>query len=160
MSFLAEGSRVSYVGDEDNGLHVGDTGKVLSAAGSGSHVLWSTGSRAGDITLEHNMSLVANGQAEFSYDDNLYAGQLVSIAVRDVYVTQGYVGLLNAMNDEGHFATFAPIAEEAVRHVATKIREDASIKEVLSHLDPDEGAEFVSLAASVLLRDAFGGSED
>lgn len=156
MSFLAEGTKVSYVGDEDEGLSVGDTGKVISAAGSGSHVLWSTGARTGDITLEHNMHLVANGKS-FSY--NSFEGQLVSIAVKDVFESRGSVGLINVLNEEGHFATFAPIAEEAVRHVAAQIREDPSIKEVISQLEPDEGAEFVSLAASVLLRDAFGGGE-
>ncbi len=158
MSFLAERTRVSYVGEEDNGLSVGDTGKVISAAGSGSHVLWATGAREGDITLEHNMNLVANGQA-YAYADDISSGTLVSISVRSVYERRGSAGLINALNDEGHFATFAPIAEEAVRHVASQIKDDPSIREVLAQLDPEEGAEFVSLAASVLLRDAFGGGE-
>jgi hypothetical protein len=147
-----EGEYVAYVGEGDDDLAVDDRGKVLSAAGMGSHVLWSTGKRAGEITLTRNHDLVVRRAAR--YDDDLDSGVLVSIAVRDVYDRQGDRGLLRALADEGHFACFTPVAVEAVRLVAQRLREDPSIKEVLAHLDPDEGAEFVGKAAGLLLRDA------
>lgn len=159
MSTPREGQRVAFCGDPLDGLQVGDRGKVLSSAEAGSHVLWSTGSRTGEVTLVENFDLVASAHAPRSYD-GLDAGSLVTIAVRDVYDGQGHVGLLNALNEEGHLATFAPIAEEAMHMVSQRIRQDPSIREVLAHLDSDEGADFVSLAASVLLRDAFGGGDD
>jgi hypothetical protein len=158
MSTPREGQRVAYVGDGDHGLQPGDCGKVLSSAGTASHVMWATGARAGEVILLSNMDLVASSAGARTYDD-LDGGHLVTIAVRDVYDVRGEVGLLNALNEEGHLATFAPIAEEAISMVAARIRQDPSIQEVLSHLDPDEGAEFVAFAASVLLRDSFGGDE-
>lgn len=154
MSIPREGQRVAFCGDPDAGLQPGDRGKVLSSAGQASHVMWATGARAGEILLVGNLDLVASQQAPVSYDD-LDSGSLVSIAVRDTYDGAGPVGLLNALNEEGHLATFATIAEEAMQAVAKRIRQDPSITEVLAVLDPEEGAEFVSLATSVLLRDAF-----
>jgi hypothetical protein len=152
---IAEGAQVSYVGDDDD-LEVGDTGKVLSDAGMGSHVLWSTGKKSGEITLVHDIELVQTEGARISYDDSFESG-LVSVAVREVYDLGGSVALLNALNDEGHLATFAQIAEEAMALVTSRIREDLSMVEVLSALDPDEGSEFVALATTALLRDAFSG---
>lgn len=158
MSTPREGQRVAFVGDPQDGLQVGDCGKVLSSAEEGSHVLWSSGSRTGEVFLVENLDLVTSGATPRTYDD-LDSGSLVTIAVRDVYEGMGHVGLLNALNDEGHLATFAPIAEEAMQMVAARIRQDPSIGEVLASLDSDEGQEFVTLAVSVLLRDAFGYEE-
>lgn len=151
---IREGSRVAYVGDGDDGLVPGDQGKVLANAGQANHVMWSTGVRAGEVTLTHEHDLVCQRQAA-RYED-LESGSLVTISVRNTWDRAGAVGLLNALNEEGHLATFAPIAEEAIRMVASRIRQDPSIGEVLARLDPDEGAEFVSFAATCLLRDAFG----
>lgn len=153
-----DGSKVSYVGDDDV-LAVGDTAKVLSAASETCHVRWLTGKRTGDISLVANMDLVAmRASAPTAYEEN-FTGPLVTVAVRDTFDTAGPVGLLDALNEEGHLATFAQFAEEALQSVAAKINQDPSIREVLSHLEPEEASEFVSLAASVLLRDAFGGEE-
>jgi hypothetical protein len=152
---IAEGATVSYVGHQRDDLAIGDRGRVLSDAGSGSYVMWSTGKLVGQITLEPDMDLVASNGARIVYNDSFDTG-LVTIAVRDTYDTAGPAGLLNALNDEGHLASFPQIAEEAVRHVASRIREDPSIAEVLANLDPEEGADFVGLAATALLRDAFG----
>lgn len=155
MNTPREGQRVSYVGDGDHGLQIGDRGKVLSSAESShSHVMWTTGARAGEVTIIRNFDLVTSS-TEPSYDD-LDAGSLVTIAVRDTFDSRGHVGLLNALNEEGHLSTFASIAEEAIQTVAASIRQDPSIQEVLAVLDPDEGDEFVAFASSVLLRDAFG----
>ena len=154
MTVIPEGSWVSSL-TQDDGLAIGDRGRVLSAAGSGSHVLWSTGKRKGDLTLTANVDLVSSRTVDLN--DDLDSGGLVSVAVRDTYDSGGEVALLNALNAEGHLATFAPIAEEALQMVTARIRQDPSIREVLANLDEDEGAGFISLAASVLLRDAFGG---
>jgi len=89
-------------------------GKVLSDAGIGSHVMWSTGARKGEIVLVPDIDLVQTNGARISYDDCLDSG-LVTIAVRETYDSGGAVGLLNALNDEGHLATFSQIAEEALR---------------------------------------------
>lgn len=151
---LADGQRVAYVGEGEDGLSVDDRGKVLSCGTTGSHVKWLTGARAGQITLTANMDIVPVS-GRMAYDD-LESGSLVTFAVKDTYEWGGKVALLNALTDEGHCATFESIAEEAIQLVATRLREDPSIKEVLSSLDEDDGSEFVSFTAVAILRDAFG----
>lgn len=156
MTTPLEGQRVSFVGDTDNGIAVGDRGKVVSAETGASHVLWMTGARAGEILLHDHFDLVVSSNLP---TDNFDSG-LVSFSVRQTFDRYGSVGLLNALNEEGHLATFTEIAEEAVTMVASRIRQDPSFQEVLAHLDPEEGDDVVILAASVLLRDAFGIEED
>lgn len=158
---IREGAKVSYVGDGDDDLAVGDRGKVISVAGSSaSHVLWSTGKRLGQITLCDDADLVATPKAAALTYDGLDSGSLVTIAVRDTYDAAGEVGLLNALNDEGHLASLSQIAEEAVQIVASRLRTDPSMTEVLASLEPEEASAFVSFTASVLLRDAFGGTDE
>lgn len=156
---MREGAKVSYVGEGDDGLSVGDRGKVLSDERGSSQVLWSTGARTGSITLVEDLDLVVGAKTPPTYD-GFDAPGLVSVAVRDTYDTQGPVGLLNALNEEGHLATFASYAEQALESVASQITADPSMREVLAHLEPEEQGSFVTLAASVLLRDAFGGGEE
>lgn len=155
MNGPGEGEVVAYAGEGDDGLAVDDRGKVLSAAGSGSHVMWSTGQRAGEITLTSNMDLIALRRPAVR-DDSFESSGIVAFAVRDTYDRRGEAGLVNALIEEGHFATLVPVAEEALQLVSSRLREDPSMREVLGQLDPEEGAEFIYLAASVLLRDSFG----
>ncbi len=156
MDALMDGQKVAYVGDGDDDLAVGDEGKVLSAGATGSHVRWVTGARAGDITLTHNFDLVVNRQAVGSYDNSLDTGSLVATAVRQTYDRQGPRAVVAALRDEGHLATMAGLADEAIQHLASTIRRDPSMREVLAHLDDEEGSDLVDLTAKALLKDAFG----
>lgn len=157
MRPFREGQRVSYVGDGDHGLQPGDRGKVLSAEADSAHVLWTTGRQAGNLLFHDNYDLVAEGAGRDStHTIDSFHEPLVSTAVRSTFDRYGSAGLLNALNEEGHLAVFAPIAEEAIQMVAARIREEPAFQEVLAHLDPQEGDEVVSVAAFVLLRDAFG----
>ena len=151
---MREGARVSYVG-EDDGLAVGDQGRVLSASGAASHVRWTTGARTGEIVLVNDLDLVANRKPEVT-NDGLDAASLVTLAVRDTFDATGPVGLLNALNEEGHLATFSIYAEQALEFIAAAIRTDASMAEVLANLETEEQSAFISFTASILLRDAFG----
>jgi hypothetical protein len=157
---IREGAKVSYVGYPDEaGLAVGDRGKVISASGESSHVRWESGTRTGSISLVENMDLVVGASAPARTYDAFEGQSLVTVAVRDTYDAAGPVALLNALNEEGHLATFAAIAESALEQVAAQITQDPSMREVLGHLEPEEQAGFVTLAAGVLLRDAFGSPE-
>lgn len=152
-----EGQRVSYVGEVGDGLNIGDKGKVLSVDDGASHVLWTTGSRQGEVIFHTNLDLVVEpNQTEANMMASEFYTPLVSVAVRDTYDRQGPVGLLNALNDEGHLAVFMPIAEEAIQMVASRIRQEPSFREVLAELGEDDGAEFVAFSTLQLLRDAFG----
>lgn len=156
MSDLAEGAIVAYVGEGGDGLAVEDRGRVLSAAGSGSHVLWLSGAKMDQITLTANFDLVAMRDPG-PRDDSFESQGIVSFAVRDVYDSRGETGVVNALITEGHFSTLVPVAEDALQFVCSRLREDPSMREVLASLDEEEGAEVINLAASVLLRDSFGG---
>jgi hypothetical protein len=92
-------------------------------------------------------------------EDSLAVASMSTVAVRDTYETEGPAGLINALNDAGLLASFASIAEEAVQQVAVRLWSDDEFAAVLAQLDPEEGADLVSLASVVLLRDAFGQGE-
>lgn len=158
---MRDGQQVTYVGDGGDGLHLGDRGQVLAVVGSGSHVLWRTGVLHGQVTLVENEDIVREGRAqtvEAAVADALDS-PLVTVAVRETYDESGEAGLLNALNEAGHLAAFTQIAEEAAGFIASRIRRDPAFRAVLAHLDGDEGDRLVTLASTVLLRDAFGGAE-
>lgn len=150
-----DGSRVSYVGDGEHDLAIGDEGKVLSSGATGSHVMWTTGKRAGDVTLTLNWDLVVTKAA--TRNDSLDSGGLVTTAVRQVYERQGARGVLSALDSEGHLAPMVDLAETAIASLTATIRRDPSMREVLASLDEEEGSELVHLTAQALLREAFGG---
>jgi len=145
-----EGAKVTFVGDEYSGerLSVGDQGKVLSNGGSASHVLWLTGERQNAITLTAHTDILAMEEPDsYGHQRN---GHIVSLAVRQVFDRRGAPGLYRVMAEEGHFAD---MAEEALSRVASLVREDPAIQEVLGHLDDDEADGFIQYAALALLRD-------
>lgn len=154
---MQDGAKVAFVGHVTaDGPDIGDEGVVLSAGNTGSHVKWTKGAAKGQITLTGHDDLVVNGSlSKHPLVDGL-EGVVVGIDVRASFDRRGAVGLLNALNEDGHLAAFGQIAEEAMQMVASRIRQDTSFKEVLAALDPDEGASLVEVAASALLRDAFG----
>lgn len=157
MSTIRESAQVAYVGDGDQGLGIGDRGRVIAASGSASHVLWSSGSRTGALLLVDNDDLVEMSRTQASLTaDSLSDGRLVAVAVRDTYDAFGAPGLLNALNEEGHLASFSAYAEEAMEAVSAKIRQDPSMVEALACLEPEEQDSFVAFTTAVLLRDAFG----
>ena len=70
-----DGQRVSYIGQADViGMQPGDEGMVLSDGGSGAHVMWSTGSALGKVTLTDDYKLALVGYpVTATYDDGLDA---------------------------------------------------------------------------------------
>jgi hypothetical protein len=153
---MHDGAKVAFVGHPSDGVEIGDEGLVLQAGNTGSHVKWKTGAAKNTITLVGNDDLVINGSlAKHPLTDGL-EGDVVGISVRATFDRRGAVGVLNALNEEGHLSAFGQIAEDAMQMVASRIRQDPSFVEVLAVLDPDEGASLVEVAAASLLRDAFG----
>lgn len=160
---IAEGKTVSYVGPlYADGPNVGDTGKVLAHAGDHSHVQWATGARTSQVDLVSGDDLVeASGPrartAAAEISDSLAYGTMLTVAVRETYDEVGETGLLNSLNESGHLGGMGEIAEDALRYVASRVREDPAFSEVLGQLEADEADSLVTLTASVVLRDAFGG---
>lgn len=160
---MRDGQQVSYVGPTGPGFPaVGDQGKVLSSSGNSGHVQWATGARRRQVDLviaddvvEVRRERQAN-RVEAAFADSLEVGeQDEPLQVRAVLEESGEVGLLNALAASGHLAGLQQIAEEALEFVAARVRQDPHLATVLGHLDQGEGDSLVSLASSVLLRDAF-----
>lgn len=162
---MRDGQRVSYIGDGRDGLNLGDKGQVLVVEGRGSHVLWSTGARSGEVDLIDNFDLAAQGKGQTvasfdpEQDDSLEVGGLHTTAVRDLYDADGEAGVLNWMVNAGHTASFQAVAEEAHSFIVARLRQDPSFQAVANNLDEEEHESVIRLAASVLLRDAFGEGE-
>ncbi len=154
---LIEGSRVSFIGDPSDQHDIGDMGLLISADSGSSHVRWTSGASEGQITFHSDEDLVVvSKERRSAYYDSLGDDKLVRISIRNVLDRLGSVGLLNALNDDGHLSVFQPIADEAISMVSSRIRQDPSFIEVLSDLDEDEGDGFIAFATLSLLRDAFG----
>ncbi len=161
---VRDGQIVSYSGVDGfhEGLVPGDQGKVLVSDSRVAHVLWSTGSLAGDVSIVDHEDL-RTGSAmtvEGSLDDSLEVGGLTTFSSRQVWDESGPVGLLNTMVENGHLASFLDIAEEALGIVAHRIRHDASIRAIAAELDDEETEVLVRTAAAALIRDAFAPDEE
>jgi hypothetical protein len=159
-----DGQIVSYAGDEGHDdLFVGDRGKVLVADGPVAHVLWSTGARAGEVTISE-VEALSGSQPDMtvnaSLDDSLEVGGLVAFSSRQVMDERGVSGLLDIMAEAGHLSGFLDIAEEAIGIVAHRIRHDASIRAITAELDDYEAEALVRTAAAALIRDAFSVDEE
>lgn len=159
-----DGQIVSYAGDEGHDdLFVGDQGKVLVADGRSAHVMWSTGSRTGDVTITDTDALNTGARdlsVSGSLDDSLEVGGLVAFSARNVVDEQGIPGLLNIMSEAGHMSGFLDIAEEALAIVLHRIRHDASIRAITAGLEDEEADLLIRTAAAALIRDAFSVDEE
>lgn len=156
---MRDGQQVSYIGLDGHITDpaLGDRGKVLAVGQTASHVLWTTGHLADQITLTDNYDLAIVGRALESdgLEDSLEYGTIITTAVRDAYDDGGEVAVLNFMAEQGHLACFHDIAEDTIQFIASRLRQDAGFQAVASHLEEDERESLVLLATHVLLRDAF-----
>lgn len=158
---MRDGQRVSFVGNPALGLAMGDHGRVLSASGAASHVMWTSGARKGAVDLIDDVDLVPTRTASAAatvadaLDDSLHFEASVALAVRDTFDTEGAPGLINAMSEAGHLARLASAAEDALELVAARVREDIDIAPLLGQLDADEREQVISTLSTAVLRDAF-----
>lgn len=158
---MRDGQRISYIGPPVEGLAMGDRGEVISAADRASHVLFHTGSRQGAVLFVNNFDLAAPqikaaAKVDDGLDDSLEVGTLSVHGARDIFEVEGEGGILNAMAEQGHLASFSTIAQEAQDLISTRIRNDPSFRSMASQLEDEEAEAVIRLAAAVLIRDAFG----
>jgi hypothetical protein len=163
MPMLREGQKVSYTGMDDDGLVLGDQGRVLLVQGAVINVMWTTGACADDVTAAYEHDLVVMGRrataAVDDLGDSLELGGLSTFSARAAYDEGGSVALLNEMAASGHLSAFQEIAEEALNVVASRIRQDPSFRTVVAELDEDEAEGVLRLASACLIRDAFSTEE-
>jgi hypothetical protein len=156
---LYDGCRVVYTGADDGPLRMDDQGAVMVLGERSAHVQWRTGSLAGQISLVDSRDLLPvearRGAVEAALDDSLEVAGLGVFTARQIYDEGGAEGLLNAMVDAGHLASFTTIAEEALALVTGRLRASAALHGVTSHLEEAEAEDVVRTAAAALIRDAF-----
>jgi hypothetical protein len=150
-----DGDEVFYSGYERAGALVGDHGQVLASSGSAAHVKWSTGARAGSVSLEHQDDLEPRRATRSLLADSLEYGELQVAAARSRYDEAGPQGVLSMLAEDGHLMAFAEIAEEALAMVAYRVRHDPSVRAATASLDDDEGEQVVRAASAALIYDAF-----
>jgi hypothetical protein len=161
---IVEGQKVAYAG-EDPYMAVSDKGKVLAVSGTAAHVQWLTGSRAGQIDLVEQHELVPDRSAgaqpttlAAAFDNTLDMVGSPAIQVRATYDEVGEQGLVTALDEAGHLAVLQAYVEEAVGHLASRIRHDPTLANVLAQLESDEADGLVGRVASLLLTDEIGGA--
>lgn len=153
---LYEGAKVAWIGPEEDGLAIGDVGTVLEQGATGSHVRWDQGLRQGQIVLVRNDDLVISTSHNASLLDDSLDTPLLRFSARQVFDARGEVGVVKAMETEGHLASWTSYAEEAFSMVSKRISEDPAMREVLAVLDEYEGQEVVRRATLRVLRTNWG----
>lgn len=149
-----DGQKVSYIGEEFEGSpKVGDLGQVVATGNTASHVKWKTGSLKDQFQEVGHMSLAAMGA---QHETDMFAGGLLSFSALQVHAARGSNGVIDALAEAGHLSSFEAIAEEAQALVATRIRNDPSVREAIAEIGEEAGADLVAIAAVRLLADAFG----
>ena len=141
---LCEGQRVAYVGHDEDGYTLGDLGVVLSAGESGSHIKWTTGQRAGSISLVSNLDVAAQGR---SIEPEV---QQVALHVQSMFDRRGARGLVTALMDEG-VIDLTGVLDEVMGSLASRVRQDPTVQEVVAHLDEDDAEAFVGATVASLL---------
>lgn len=165
MNFY-EGQAVSYVGDGQQGLSLGDHGRLLAfASSSAGHVQWLDGQRRGQVTMHEFGTEILPASKKFEatkdgLEDSLEVGPVPHTSARHVYDTEGSLGVLSMLASTGCTANFEAIADDVHAYVQGRIRQEAAVREVLAQLDDDEASELISLASRILLHDAFGETEE
>lgn len=155
-----EGQKVSYIGPATASILMGDQGTVLQSDDRSAHVLVSTGKMTGQIMLLDQYDIAVLGKqaslVEDGLDDSLDVGTIAATGVLGAYDEEGEVGVLNALAAEGRLDGFEEIAQDALGLIQARLRQDPAIRACVAQLGDEAGERLISLASSVLLRDAFG----
>ena len=160
MAHFREGSLVSYVGRGDDGRVLGERGKILSITGRCAHVKW------GDDTLtlvaleDDILPLASVTGAERvplrdDLADSLAVGPMPVIGLRQVFDTEGSMGVLNELSTTGQLDSFSNIADDVRAYAEKRIRQEPVFVQAATQFDDDETEGLVTLATHLLLHDAF-----
>lgn len=158
---MHEGQRAIYVGaaTDYTDLQPGSRGRILVQA-SATHVHFQGSSGAVFLVENEDLSPLVRKASQDPLADSLDVGSISVFAVREVFDSEGEMGVIQSMASLGHLAAFGEIAEEAITLISSRIRQDPSFREVLAHLDEEEGESVLRMAAACLMRDAYGEISD
>ena len=163
MAFLREGFTVTFIGEDADGVTLGDKGQLLSFANdqqSHASVLWHTGVRANQVTLAsiEDIDNSSKKYAQHYHDDladSLEVGPITVTGARQVYDTGGPEGTLVHLASQGTLIGLATIADQVLDWTCAKIRHETTFMTAIAGLEPDEQEEVIHMAACTALRDTF-----
>lgn len=151
-----EGSRVSYIGPEADGLTMGDHADVLSAGPSASHVVFRTGSRINEIFFLDNHDLIQPTKVASSEWDDSFEGSIFTSSTVTAYEQGGVKRVVAVLQSEGHLACLDQIRGETLDFITSRLKQDTSIRSVVADLGDDDGEAVVLHTAKLLLKDLLG----
>jgi hypothetical protein len=166
MAFLREGFTVTYIGEDADGVTLGDKGRLLTFANdqqSYASVQWHTGVRAGQVTLTPTED-IDNASSKYAVvhrddlADSLEVGPISVTGAKEVYETAGAEGALIHLAAGGQLLGLATIADQVLDWTCAKIRTEPTFMTAIAGLDPDEQEELIHMAAWTALRDTYGGA--
>jgi hypothetical protein len=160
---MHDGQPVAYSG-ATGPLQPGDEGHVLAVESTYAHVLWRTGTLAGQATMhpldkDELTPLATRGHIEASLDDSLEVGSLIVTSARDAYDQGGPEGVLDQMAYTGQLSALMDVAEEGYALVASRVRTSAHLRTIAAQLDEAEAEALVQVTSAALLRELLGTDE-
>lgn len=152
----ADGAMVTYGGQPTEELTPGDRGKVMASTQTYAHVLWTTGSSKGQVSihLADDLHTAARGdEVSAALDDSLDVGELRTTAARAVFEDSGAPGVLARLSEDGYLSGFADAADEALAVVTAHLRADPALVGALAGLDESDADLVLRSAAAVVLQE-------
>lgn len=152
---LSDGQKVAFVGDPYDGHQIGDEGLVIVAGLNGSHVRWTTGDKANQITLMANLDVAPQGRV--IQDRPEREERAVTSHIHTAFDRGGGMGVVAALRRDGHLEEiFDGMTDQVEAHIASCLRQQPFMREVLSRFDDSEADEVLRAAMADLLDEMRG----
>lgn len=152
---MYDGQVITYTGEPRQGVRSGDQGKALVISPTYVHVMFHTGAAAGQVVMcdRNDLESARRDEVTASLDDSLEFG-FEATAAQDLDEGDGVLGVVASLDERGYLAPLSDAADEAIALVASRVRQDHGIRQVLAGLDADSGELVIQHAAMSVLRDA------
>jgi hypothetical protein len=157
---VGDGMKVTYRGAARiDGPDTGDRGKVLSSDERSVHVMWSTGTRRGQVDLLEITEVVTGGA---DTDPGHVAADLTTglSVTSQAYLDRGVEGLVAALGEEGSLDVLSDVADSLIDHVAAQVQNNPALITALAGLDDEGRSALLSYATRSVLIEALDGQGD
>ncbi len=146
MTIFYEGDRVEWVG---GGFQA--EGKIIQCEATAAHVKWESGPDIGRFTLVDFFD-IEPVTAKVEDPFHLHA-------VRKAYDEDAEEGVVTFLAKNAYLKGWNKIAKDVLDYTEDRLRTDASMELVDEQLSAQEKQRVLTVAAMMLLRDAFGDPE-
>ena len=150
---ITNGAQVVYTGPPEQGISLGDTGRVLDSdfINRTAAVMWETGDSARTVVQVQDYYLApGGGLLATASADSLLADSLeveASLSVRAAYDDGGAQATVDALYQVGGAQVVAARVQQAIEGVVASLRADHSVQAALHGLDEQEIDDVVRTAS-------------